>query len=496
MAEQGLRMPKSAGYPRVILASNRGPLEFHARRDGSVYSSRASGGLVTALASVPALLPVTWISCAMTAEDRRLAARGGCHIPEAGHNLDIRLVLLGRQTYQKYYEQFCNRVLWFLQHYLWDAAYEPIFDERALEAWEKGYVPANRAFASAIRDAAGDGDSEVLVLLHDYHLYLTPALLREEGLRARILHFTHIPWPEPRYWGLVPEKVRSAIITGMLGADIVGFQTARDCSNFLDCCLETMHDARVDRMSGEVELSGRWVRVRAYPISVDPAALLHQARSAEVQRRARRLKPTDGKLTIVRVDRMDPSKNILRGFRALDLLLTRRPDLADRVRFLAFLVPSREWLPEYRRYRAGVFQLVDAINSRHGPLVRVFYQNDYAQALAGLTLYDVLLVNPVLDGMNLVAKEGPIVNERNGVLVLSEGAGAYQQLKAWALTVAPADVDGTARALERALEMGAEERAWRAKGLREAIEREDLRHWLSRQLEDLACSVPWQQAAA
>lgn len=432
----------------------------------------------------------------MTAEDRRLAACEGCHIPGSGPNLDIRLVLLERQTYQKYYEQFCNGVLWFLQHYLWNAAYEPVFDDGVLEAWENGYVPANRSFSSAIRDAAKDSDSEVLVLLHDYHLYLTPSLLREEGVRARILHFTHIPWPEPRYWGLLPEKVRSAIIGGMLGADIVGFQTPRDCANFLDCCQETIDGARVDRLAGEVQLSGRRVRVRAYPISVDPAMLLRLAQSAQVQRRARRLESADGKLTIVRVDRMDPSKNILRGFRALDLLLARRPDLADRVRFLAFLVPSREWLPEYRRYRAEVFHLVDAINSRYGPLVRVFYRNDYVQALAGLTLYDVLLVNPVLDGMNLVAKEGPIVNARNGVLVLSEGAGAYQQLKAWALTVAPADIEGTACALEQALEMEAEERAWRAKGLRDAIQREDLREWLRRQLEDLSWPVPWQQAAA
>lgn len=201
------------------------------------------------------------------------------------------------------------------------------------------------------------------------------------------------------------------------------------------------------------------------------------------------LRPRLGKQTIVRVDRMDPSKNIALGFRAFGRLLERRPDMVGNVRFLAFLVPSREAIPEYRRYAREVWREIEQVNSRFcrgdWKPVEVFYQDNRVQAVAGMALADVVLVNPVADGMNLVAKEAPLVSERDSVLVLSKNCGAYGQLAHGAVGIEPTDVEATASALERALEMPAPERLRRTTVLRAVIDAEDLAWWVRSQLTDL-----------
>jgi trehalose 6-phosphate synthase len=468
----------------ILLASNRGPVTFEVRNDGSLRANRGSGGVVTALASIGGLRPVTWVSCAMNEGDRR-AAESGQAVETRSPGIQARLVTLDRQVYRKYYETVSNRVLWFIQHYMWDTVEGPSIDQRAYDAWDTGYVPANEALADALAGCIRPGEMPT-VMIQDYHLYLVPGMVRQKVPGCTLQHFTHIPWPEPRYWRLLPAAWRRDICAGLASCNIVGFQTPRDVANFLDSCEEFLPGAVADQARSEVRVGGRAVRVRAYPISIDPARLRRLAESPEARRHAARLAAEPGVRTIVRVDRMEPSKNIVRGFAAFEALLERRPDLRGRVRFLAFLVPSRETVPEYRRYRAAVSERVESINRRFGDPIQVFYENNYPQAIGGMTLYDVLLVNPLVDGMNLVAKEGPIVNERDGVLVLSEGAGAYEQLKAGALSIAAADVEGTARALEQALEMGQAERAARVAILRRSIVRQDIGWWLERQLADLA----------
>jgi trehalose 6-phosphate synthase len=473
---------------RLLLVSNRGPISYEITRDGRLRPTRGSGGLVTAFEALQGQWPLTWIACAMTEGDRRVA--GSLAAPESRTGgVDQRFVVLPRDVYRRYYDVFANRVLWFLQHYLWNAPYEPKIDARMWEAWEHGYVRANEAFAEAVVAALQEPPNGAVVMLQDYHLYLVAQRVRERVPDAILQHFTHIPWPEPRYWQLLPPAMRRALLEGLMANDIVGLQTTRDVINFLATVYDNLVGVEIDPTTWTVRYRGREVRVRAYPISVDPARLRRLVRLAQTRRLAARLASPSGERTIVRVDRLDPSKNIVRGFEAFDLLLRRRPELRGRVRFLAFLVPSREQVPVYRRYREQVMALVQAINARHGrpgwQPITVFYENNYLQALAGMTLYDVLLVNPILDGMNLVAKEGPIVNERAGVLVLSEGAGAHQQLGGWALPVAPADVQGTADALERALFMPQPEREARAAALRLAIERENVAEWLRAQLADL-----------
>jgi trehalose 6-phosphate synthase len=251
-----------------------------------------------------------------------------------------------------------------------------------------------------------------------------------------------------------------------------------------------LEDVDVDYARHLIRYKGRETRVHSYPISIDVDEVRQIATSPRAADYETKLSNELGKQTIVRVDRAEPSKNIVRGFSAFDILLDRHPEMLGNVRFLAFLVPSRTHIRQYQRYIEEIDGIVRQINGKHGRAgwepIQVFYENNYIQAIAGMRLYDVLLVNSVIDGMNLVAKEGPVVNQRDGVLVLSEAAGAYEQLKVGALPVAPADIEGTARALYKALTMSESERTERAKAMRQSIEREDITAWLYRQISDVA----------
>ena len=201
------------------------------------------------------------------------------------------------------------------------------------------------------------------------------------------------------------------------------------------------------------------------------------------------LKPYLGEQTIVRVDRSEPSKNIIRGLRSYELLLERYPEMRREVNFLQFLVPSRSELGVYQTYTDEIFELIDSINDHFGDLewqpIRIFYEENYPQAIAGMSLYDVLLVNPIIDGMNLVSKEGPLVNETDGVLILSELAGSFEQLSPHCIPVAPTDLEGTVRAIHAALTMPPDERKRHAEGLKSLIRDEDITFWLQCQFTDL-----------
>ena len=281
--------------------------------------------------------------------------------------------------------------------------------------------------------------------------------------------------------------MREAILSSLCTSDIVGLQTVRDVRSFLSCCAAFLKEAEVDNREQNVHLAGHTVRVRAYPISVDVPSLNRIFSSNRLKEYAEKLRPLCGEKTIVRVDRMEPSKNIIRGFRAFDMFLERYPEFRGRVKFIAFLVPSRAHLRVYQRYNEDVQQQIETINQKYGTddwqPIAYFYENNYTQALAGMTLYDVLLVNAVADGMNLVAKEGPTVNDRDGVLVLSEGVGACEQLGEYALTVSPADLEGTVQALYQALGMPPEEKRRRARGLKQVIAEEDLTAWVLHLME-------------
>ena len=489
---------------RLIVVSNRGPLSFrHSRATGEWRASRGSGGLVTALAEVGRLAPVTWISAAMDAADREAAGllRDGApaarepleqriaeKMPDQDLKLDLRAV--PSDAWQMHYAKVANPFLWFIQHQLYKLAYEPIVDEELIDAWQHGYRVVNETFANAVVEQTTHYKRPV-VLLQDYHLYLAAATIRAARPDALLLHFNHIPWPSADTWLVLPQGLRRAICEGLLANDIVGLQTDRYASNFLASVEAFVRDARVDPAGRHVRWRGRTIWVRAYPISIDPDSLASFARSPDVAKRqqelASRLERAGWPKLIVRVDRLEPSKNVLRGFLAFEALLKRRPDMRKTVRFLAVQSISRENVPEYARYAAEVREVVARVNGMADPDAAPIWLLDgseYALAIASLSLADVVLVNPVVDGMNLVAKEAAIVSR--AALVLSETAGAAEQLAADSLSVSAADVAGTSEMLERGLEMTNEERAAHLRNLRASVRGEDLGWWLARQLRDLA----------
>jgi len=475
---------------RLIIASNRGPLEYAIDSAGTLSAQRGSGGMVTALLAASRFVPSTWVASAMTEGDRRAAEEAAAELlrlPE--HEIGVRFVTVPPPVYQRHYYVFCNPLLWFIQHFMWNTPRTPNIGRAVYEAWENGYIPVNQAIADAVIEEAARQTEPPYVLLQDYHLYLAPAMIRRGAPSAAILHFTHIPWAGPRYWGVLPDFMRRRIHEDLCAADIVGLQTHGDVRNFLHCCAAMLEGAEVDYQNSIVTHRGHSTRVRPYPISIDTTGLLEFAQSEEVAECRQRLKVFLGEQTIVRVDRSEPSKNIIRGLRAWELFLERYEEFRGKVNFLQFLVPSRSELGVYQTYTDEIFELVESINDHFGDVewqpVRVFYEDNYAQAIAAMSLYDVLLVNPVIDGMNLVSKEGPLVNERDGVLILSELAGSHEQLWEFALSVAPTDLEGTVRALHHALTMPARERRQRARSLRRIIQEHDITYWLESQFRDL-----------
>ncbi len=475
---------------KLIVVSNRGPVSYRRDEDGGRSTRRGGGGLVTALGPLVSRHDVTWIAAAMTDEDRIVAGEAGVVAFEE-HGRDgaayrLRLVCTDPADFDRYYNEFANPTLWFLQHYLWDLSRTPTIGPEAHRAWA-GYTAVNEAFATAVVEELDD-DADSAVWFHDYHLYLAPRLVRRARPDATLSHFVHIPWPGPDYWTVLPERMRRAVYDGLLANDVLGFHTRRWCESFLASAAAVL-GAEADPESGTVDHDGRRVLVTAHPISVDTREFGELASSPAVLEAQRELESVCAEKVILRVDRTDPSKNIVRGFRAFELYLERHPEAHGRVGMLALLDPSRQEVEQYTEYLGEVESVVGEVNDRFAtggwtPIV-LEIRDDFARSVAAYKRYDVLLVNAVFDGLNLVAKEAPLVNERDGVLVLSENAGAHEELAEWAVTVNPFDVDGQADALHLALELAADERHARAVAIRAHVREHDLGAWLAAQLADL-----------
>jgi trehalose 6-phosphate synthase len=481
---------------RLIVATNRGPVEYYLSHDQTLKSRRGAGGMVTALIDAGSRMDVTWVAMAMTEGDRiafREAQKndgGLLPSPIRGQKMELRYVSIPRTAYRKYYEQISNRLLWFLQHYMYDPREDSMNNQKIQDAWKNGYYVANQAIADAINAEIERQDSIPVVMLHDYHLYLAPAMIRQCHPTIAMQQFIHIPWPDVRCWHFLPSNIAQAIYTGLVGNDIIGFQTERDARNFLEGARTLLDGAVVDFEEGAVWWQGHRTQARAYPISISVTEERRIIQSKAGKRAAEKILPLLGEKTIMRVDRIEPTKNILKGFQAYAKMLDDHPELLGKVKFLAFLVPSRQSLPEYKRYNADVLKIIDEINLKYGtdewkPIHAFTKDNDRTRALAAMRFYDVLLVNPIIDGMNLVAKEGPVVNECNGILVLSRTAGAFQQLGKASVPTSPTDVMETAEALYNALNMPPEERHIKSTLARQIVERNDLHVWLSRQINDV-----------
>jgi trehalose 6-phosphate synthase len=476
----------------VIIASNRGPVTFSRQEDGELGYQRGSGGLVTALTGLAGQIDTTWISCASTSEDR--AWKQGT-IPwfESGEKLKIHFIDPSEEAYNGYYNQIANPLLWFLQHSMWNVPHHPVINKETWKAWEQGYIPVNKLFANAIIERLSTSAPNTLVMLQDYHLYLTPRFIRSQlrpKHRPTILHFIHIPWPGPEYWGILPPTMRLDILEGLCSVDLLGFQTKNDALNFIRTCETYLPRASVNYKRGRVWYRNHASYVRDFPISIDVKSLRQLAASPEISEYQAEIEELiKGHKLILRIDRIEPSKNIVRGFQAFEEFLDLYPQYLEKVVFLALLVPSRMDVDEYHNYLNSLMAIAGQINAKYGTPgwepTRIIVSENYPRAVSALKLYDVLLVNAIADGMNLVAKEGPIVNQKDGVLILSEQTGARQQLAPGSIIISPCDIYATAQAIYQALSMDSDERREKAERLTWLIERDDIVDWLCRQLETI-----------
>jgi trehalose 6-phosphate synthase len=476
---------------KLIVVSNRGPTTFGRDGDGERVARRGGGGLVTALRSLVPHHDVTWIASAISDEDRAVAEEaddeGFDEVARDGSPYRLRLVRHDPQAYDWHYNVVSNPTLWFLQHYLWALAQAPNVNKGLHHAWDEGYVAVNRGFADAVV-AELDREPEATVFFHDYHLYLAPRMVRDERPEATLAHFMHVPWAQPDYWYVLPESIRRAIHAGVLANDVVGFHTARWRRNFLRSCFEVVGATFGDDFES-AEYEGRRILVTAHAISVDTFEFEELATTPAVLAAEREIVARRPEFLVLRVDRTDPSKNVVRGFRAFELYLDEHPEMHGRVTMLALLDPSRQDIPEYAEYLGAIQRTARVVNDRFQQEgwtpIELQIRDDFPQTVAAYKQFDVLLVNAIYDGLNLVAKEAPLVNERDGVLILSENAGVHEELGEWALSVNPFDIAGQAEAIHAALELPADERRARLESIRAHVREHDLEAWIEAQLLDL-----------
>ena len=436
----------------MMLVTHRGPYRFSVRNDGSFTSTRGAGGIVSALLPLvdgdDVAENTTWVAAAIDDDDRAAVAAGAAVVP----GLDLRLLDLDPEQHRMHYDVISNAVLWYLHHGLFDLARRPRFDRHLRDAWD-GYVAVNAAFAAAIVGSAAEREQ---VLVHDYHLALVPGMVRAERPDLGVTHFTHTPFCGPNSVRVLPTDMAEALCASMATVP-AGFHTTRWAAAYVASAREV--------------LAAEVTEPYATPLGPDPEALAALAASPKVAEHVAELDELVGdRKLLLRADRIDLSKNIVRGFHGYDSLLETYPEWRERVVFVAMLNRSRSNLAEYLAYEQEVDQAAARVNERWGtstwqPVV-VDTRDDYERTVAGFTRYDALLVNPVKDGLNLVAKEGPLVNGRDGVLVLSPEAGAYDELEDAVIAVHPYDIEQCAAALHHALAMPDDERAARAASLR------------------------------
>ena len=456
----------------TVLVSNRGPLAFQFE-DGKPVAGPVAGGLAGSLRPMVAGTGITWVACALSDADRVAAGAGLM----TDHGVRIELVEPEQELYNMAYNVVSNAMLWFCHHHLFDASRRPRSDRHWSEAWDS-YRSVNRLFVERVAEVAPEGGR---VIVQDYHLALMGSELARIRPDLRTTHFTHTPFADPSALRMLPNSVTEELMTSMAAFGSCGFHTERWASAYR---------AGQHQISG-VPATGEGASPSfVSPLSTDPIRLRASASDPAVPVALSRIEERvggDDRQVIVRVDRMELSKNLLRGFWAFDELLELQPHRRERVVFVSLAYPTRQGLAEYLAYQNEVTALVERINARWStpvwtPIV-LEVEDDYHRSLAALSRYDVLLVNPVRDGLNLVAKEGPLLNTRDGVLALSREAGAFDELGAAALEINPFDVSGTAAVLARALDMDGEERRTRAVALRKAVLARTPDQWLVAQLD-------------
>ncbi len=448
----------------LVIVSNRGPVGFRFDDRGRAVAGKTAGGLASGLRPLVADGRSLWLAVAITEADRVAAAQGRMD----ANGIQLELLDVDPAVYSDAYDVISNSTLWFLHHGIFDLARTPVFNERWHRAW-RNYREFNLVVADAV---AARAPRRADVLVQDYHLSLVPRFLAARRPDVSIVHYTHTPFAGPDAIGVLPSEAGRELAEGLAGATACGFHTSR----WRDRFTASLRSLGIEPPATFVApLAPDTTGIRA--VASGEACRAERTRIDQLRRDAQ---------LIVRVDRLELSKNILRGFHAYADLLDRRPDLHRRVVFLALVYPSREGVPEYAAYRREVEALAASVNGRFGtadwqPII-LDTDDDFPRAVAGFFLYDVLLVNPVRDGLNLVAMEGPAVNEADGVLVLSREAGSHTFLADHCLGVNPFDVTETSRALEQALDMDPATRSDLAAGLVGELRGRTPAQWLEAQI--------------
>jgi trehalose 6-phosphate synthase len=473
------------------VASNRGPVEFHKSEDNKIIMKRGAGGLVSTLLPIMETVKGIWVASAMTEGDIEIANRyedNRVPITEDNPSFWVPFVVVDSKRYEDYYSLISNPLLWFVQHYMWNPPYTPDIDDKIHKAWKNGYLHVNKMFADKIIEESGLNEKDPLIMLQDYHLYLCPYFLRKKLGDIFLSQFIHIPWPQPEYFCIIPRYMEESIIKGLLSNDILGFHIEKYVNNFLRTCEK--YAEKVDFDKGIVYHDGRRTIVKNYPISVDDKGLKELAKSENVLLKENIVKEIKKDYFLIyRTDRADLSKNIIRGFKAYKLFLDKHPEFRGKVKFLTTGKPTRQQIKEYRDYKIEIDNIIKYINLKYStedwkPIEEIF-KADYSLVTAAFKNYDCLMVNPLCDGMNIVSKEGSVVNENDGVLIISEHAGSYEELKDYSLAVNPFDVSETADAIYKAVTMARNERKERLKGLKMVVQNRNIYHWLAEQFADI-----------
>ncbi len=453
----------------LIVVSNRGPLSFQLGDEGRAQLAGSGGGLATTLQPLVAGRDATWIASSMSEADHLAASDGLMNVD----GMTVVTVRLDADTYRMAYDVVSNATLWYCHHHLFDLPRRPRFDVHFVDAWD-AYVSMNESFADEIARLASQGAT---VLVQDYHFALLGKLLEASRPDLRTVHFTHTPFGDPSALRVLPANCASELLEGMAGFGACGFHAPRWKAAF-DACY---HEDDLTALAGSGVAPYSFVA----PLGPDPVALENEAaESTGIDPALERV--VGERMLILRVDRIELSKNIIRGLFAFEELLDEKPEWRDRVVMVALAYPSRESLADYLAYRSEVEHTVERINDRFGtdswtPIV-FNVADDRSRSVAAYMEYDVLLVNPVRDGLNLVAKEGPFLNRNDGSLVLSREAGAFDELKSGAFGINPFDVTETAAALHGALGLDRDERAERARTLKKLVVARTASDWMEDQL--------------
>jgi trehalose 6-phosphate synthase len=463
---------------QLIVASNRGPVSY-TLVDGALSTRRGGGGMVSGMVSALAGSDAVWVCAALSDGDREAVARGVAETDPVA----VRMLAIDEETFAAAYNDVANAVLWFVAHQLYATPLQPVFDAAFRAQWQ-AYVSYNAAFADAIADAAAPGAK---VMVQDYHLFLVPGMLRAARPDLRTAHFTHTPWAPPEYFALLPDDVAAAVLTGVLGADHAGFLSRRWADGFAACAARVLGAKEV---AGGVELDGRLTGIGVHGLGVDGQHMRALASTDEVVGRMADLRSEARESRIVlRVDRAELSKNIVRGLLAYRELLRTHAEWVGHVVHLVFAYPSRQDLAEYREYTAALTSVVEEIDAEFAtdawrPVV-LSVQDDFARSLAAMRIADVLVVNPIRDGMNLVAKEGAVLSDAGVAVLLSREAGAADDLGEDALMLNPYDVSQTAELLHAALVMDPSERRARTDRLSLAATALPPQQWFADQVAAL-----------